>query len=55
MRIRRTLPLLVLLLWCPSAAAAEPADGMTSWDRGWNDAGEQVWGAEDAGYVFLRR
>lgn len=31
------------------------ADGMTSWDRGWNDAGEQVWGAEDAGYVFLRR
>ena len=31
------------------------ADGMTSWDRGWDDAGEQVWGAELGGYVFLRR
>jgi hypothetical protein len=30
------------------------ADGMVSWDRGWNDAGEQVWGAEKAGYRFDR-
>ena len=30
------------------------ADGMVSWDRGWNDAGEQVWGAETGGYRFDR-
>ncbi|MBE0568027.1 MAG: chromophore lyase CpcT/CpeT [Krumholzibacteria bacterium] len=29
--------------------------GMTSWDRGWNDAGGQVWGSEHGGYVFLRQ
>lgn len=28
---------------------------MESWDRGWNDAGEQVWGAEKGGYIFLKR
>lgn len=28
--------------------------GLVSWDRGWNDAGEQVWGAEKAGYRFDR-
>lgn len=27
---------------------------MLSWDRGWNDAGEQVWGAEKGGYHFER-
>jgi len=26
--------------------------GMLSWDRGYNDAGEQVWGAVKAGYKF---
>ena len=25
-----------------------------SWDRGWNDQDEYVWGAENAGYIFLR-
>ncbi|PWJ44224.1 chromophore lyase CpcT/CpeT [Sediminitomix flava] len=25
---------------------------ITSWDRGWNDAGEQIWGAEKGAYVF---
>ncbi len=28
---------------------------MVSWDRGYNDAGEQVWGAEKGGYIFLKR
>ncbi len=27
-------------------------DALRSWDRGYNDAGEQVWGAEKGGYVF---
>ena len=31
------------------------ADRMVSWDRGWNDEGQQVWGSERGGYVFLRR
>lgn len=30
-------------------------DGMLSWDRGYNDAGEQVWGAEHGGYHFVKR
>ena len=30
------------------------ADRIVSWDQGWNDAGEQVWGAEKGGYEFLR-
>lgn len=29
-------------------------DSIESWDRGWNDAGEQVWGAVTSGYVFDR-
>lgn len=29
--------------------------GMVSWDRGYNDAGEQVWGAEKGGYEFVKR
>ena len=29
-------------------------DRIVSWDRGWNDDGEQVWGAEISGYVFMR-
>ncbi len=28
---------------------------MVSWDRGYNDAGEQVWGAEKGGYHFVKR
>ena len=30
------------------------ADEVLSWDRGWNDKDEQVWGAEVSGYVFKR-
>lgn len=30
-------------------------DLLISWDRGWNDAGEQVWGATAGGYEFVRR
>ena len=40
--------------WASTEIEIRP-DGMTSWDRGWDDAGEQVWGAEPGGYVFLRR
>lgn len=28
---------------------------MISWDRGYNDAGEQVWGATEGGYRFYKR
>ncbi|MCB0770903.1 MAG: chromophore lyase CpcT/CpeT [Flavobacteriales bacterium] len=28
---------------------------MVSWDRGYNDADEQVWGAEKGGYRFVRK
>jgi len=27
---------------------------ITSWDQGWNESDEQVWGAEKAGYIFLK-
>lgn len=30
------------------------ADGLTSWDRGFDRDGRQVWGAEQGGYVFER-
>ena len=30
-------------------------DRMVSWDRSYNDAGEQVWGAEKGGYEFVKR
>lgn len=29
-------------------------DGMISWDRGFNDSGEQVWGAVKGGYIFKK-
>lgn len=29
-------------------------DRMVSWDRGYSEAGEQVWGAEKGGYVFVK-
>lgn len=29
-------------------------DTLNSWDRGWNDKKEQVWGAEKGGYKFVR-
>ena len=28
---------------------------MISWDRGWNDKKEQVWGAENGGYIFIKQ
>ena len=27
---------------------------VSSWDQGWNDMDEQVWGAEKAGYIFKK-
>ncbi len=30
------------------------ADGILSWDRGWDEEGNHIWGAEHAGYVFDR-
>ncbi|MCA9758160.1 MAG: chromophore lyase CpcT/CpeT [Candidatus Eisenbacteria bacterium] len=30
------------------------ANGIQSWDRGWNDAGEQVWGAVKGAYRFQK-
>lgn len=31
------------------------ADGFTSWDRGYDDAGRQVWGATEGPYQFVRQ
>jgi hypothetical protein len=31
------------------------ATGIESWDRGFADSGEQVWGAEKGPYIFVRR
>jgi hypothetical protein len=31
------------------------ANGMNSWDQGWNDDGAQVWGATKGGYEFLKK
>jgi CpeT protein len=31
------------------------ADRMVSWDRGWDAEGQQAWGAEKGGYVFIKR
>jgi hypothetical protein len=39
--------------YATSEAVIGPA-GMTSWDRGYDAAGAQVWGAEKGGYEFLR-
>jgi hypothetical protein len=39
--------------WASSEVVIGP-DGLVSWDRGWNDRGEQVWGAVKAGYRFDR-
>ena len=30
------------------------AESIVSWDRGFDQAGSQVWGAEKSGYVFVR-
>jgi hypothetical protein len=39
--------------WASSEVVIGP-DGLVSWDRGWDDKGAQVWGAEKAGYRFDR-
>jgi CpeT protein len=31
------------------------SDRMVSWDRGWDAEGQQAWGAEKGGYVFIKR
>ncbi|MBL7953836.1 MAG: chromophore lyase CpcT/CpeT [Flavobacteriales bacterium] len=31
------------------------SDRMVSWDRGWDAEGKQAWGAEKAGYIFIKR
>lgn len=30
-------------------------DRLVSWDRGWDKAGKQVWGAEKGGYIFIKK
>jgi len=30
-------------------------DKMTSWDRGFDESGKQVWGATDGGYIFKKK
>lgn len=39
--------------WTSSEVTLYP-DRMISWDRGWNDAGEQKWGAVKGGYIFIK-
>lgn len=39
--------------YATSEVTAKP-DRMISWDRGYNDAGEKVWGAEKGGYIFVK-
>jgi CpeT protein len=39
-----------------ASSQVEICDGqIVSWDQGWDDKGEQVWGAETEGYVFKRK
>jgi hypothetical protein len=40
--------------YATSEVVIEPAI-LVSWDRGWNAAGEQVWGATKGGYEFVKR
>jgi len=46
---------LVLLVDAPQRFTGIGAQGMNSWDQGWNDAGAQVWGATKGGYSFLKQ
>ncbi len=39
--------------WATSDVSLK-ADGLVSWDRGWDDHGLQVWGAKQGGYQFRR-
>lgn len=38
-----------------TSTAHVTSTGMVSWDRGFDAAGKQVWGAEKGGYEFVRR
>ena len=38
-----------------TAIVTTTPDTITSWDQGWNDQGEQKWGAIDGAYIFQRR
>ena len=40
--------------WATSEVFLGP-DRIESWDRGWDAEGQQIWGATDGAYVFLRR
>lgn len=39
--------------YATSEVVIKPGE-MLSWDRGWNDDDEHVWGAENGGYLFIR-
>lgn len=38
-----------------TSAVTLERDALTSWDQGWDADGDQVWGAVDGPYAFLRR
>jgi CpeT protein len=38
-----------------TSEATIKADGMVTWDRGYDAAGKQVWGAEKGGYHFVKQ
>lgn len=40
--------------YATSSAVIRP-DGLHTWDQGFNDKGEQVWGATKGPYIFLRQ
>lgn len=40
--------------YATSKVTVEPKK-IVSWDQGWNEDGEQVWGAEKGGYIFLKQ
>lgn len=40
-------------LYATSEVSITPKQ-MVSWDRGWNGTDEQVWGAENGGYIFVK-
>jgi CpeT protein len=40
--------------WASSVVTVQD-DRIISWDQGWDDDGEQIWGATAGGYIFLRQ
>ena len=39
--------------WATSVGTVQD-DRIISWDQGWDDNGNQIWGATEGGYIFLR-